>query len=178
VFLLVLGLSGKGLSQSAPRAARAASAAPSRPAGSAAAAEKQRTAASRFSRSCARCHADDGRGGAFSGSDAAIPDFSRSSWHRQRSDAELLVSILDGKGRRMPAFAGKVSEEQARDLVAFIRTFDPAPLRRQTAPADDFERRFHELQDQWDELQRQVEELVRLAHPTEPAQATRTSRSH
>jgi mono/diheme cytochrome c family protein len=175
----VLGLCGKGLSQSAPRAAQAANAAPGRTAGvTTAAAQNPRSAASRYSRTCARCHSEDGRGGDFGDSDIAIPDFRRRSWHRQRSDAELVVSILDGKGRRMPAFAGKLTEEQARDLVAFIRTFDPDPVRPAAGSASDFERRFRELQDQWDELQRQVEELVRSSHPTEPAQATRTSRSH
>lgn len=31
-----------------------------------------------------------------------LPNFAKLHWQRQRSDAQLIVSILDGKGTRMP----------------------------------------------------------------------------
>jgi len=59
----------------------------------------------------------------------------------------------------MPAFRGRVNDEQARDLAAYIRAFGPAPTPPSEIPASDFERRFRELQDQWNELQKQLEML-------------------
>ena len=56
-----------------------------------------------------------------------IPDFTNVSWQAQRTDAQLLESILDGKGEDMPPVRGKISEQQARGLVAFIRAFAPTP---------------------------------------------------
>jgi len=59
----------------------------------------------------------------------------------------------------MPAFRGRVNDEQARDLAAYIRAFGPTPAAPSEVPASDFERRFRELQDQWNELQKQLESL-------------------
>ena len=61
----------------------------------------------------------------------------------------------------MPAFRGRVSEEQARDLAAYVRAFGPTTSGPQmpAAPGDaDFERRFQELQRQWNELQKQLQQ--------------------
>jgi mono/diheme cytochrome c family protein len=88
-----------------------------------------------------------------------MPDFRRRSWHEGVSDSQLAASILDGKGSWMPAFRGRLSERQARDLVAYVRAFGPARPEAREAPASDFEKRFRELQDEWKELQRQLEKL-------------------
>jgi uncharacterized membrane protein len=55
-----------------------------------------------------------------------VPDLTSGRWQQSRSDTQVLAAILDGRGRRMPAFRGKVSEEQARAVVAFIRQAGPA----------------------------------------------------
>src|SRR5205807_293064 len=44
---------------------------------------------------------------------------------KQRSDAQLLASILEGKEPDMPSWRKKISEEQARSLVAQVRAFAP-----------------------------------------------------
>ena len=49
--------------------------------------------------------------------------------------------------------------EQAQDLAAYLRAFGPARVAPQKAPVGDFEQRFRELQDLWNELQRQLKEL-------------------
>ncbi len=89
----------------------------------------------------------------------AIPDFTSRAWQSGVATPQLLSSILDGKGTLMPAFRGRVNEEQARDLAAYIRAFGPAPAATSGTPANDFERRFRELENQWNELQRQLQSL-------------------
>jgi mono/diheme cytochrome c family protein len=56
-----------------------------------------------------------------------IPDFTNRAWQQSRSNVQLTISILEGKDRQMPANRGMVSDELARDLVAYVRTFAPAP---------------------------------------------------
>jgi mono/diheme cytochrome c family protein len=67
-----------------------------------------------YARLCVTCHGPDGRGGSMPGIRA--PDITRS----ERPDAELVRTILRGRGR-MPGFAGQITEEDARDLVALIK---------------------------------------------------------
>ena len=60
----------------------------------------------------------------------------------------------------MPSFRGRVSDEQGRDLAAFVRAFGGSRTTLKEIPAkSDFEKRFRELQEQWDELQRQLDKL-------------------
>ena len=110
---------------------------------------------------CARCHGEDGTGGPARDNLSEIPDFSNHKWQTTRTDAQLLVSILDGKGKHMPAYRDKVSEKEARDMVARIRDLDPAQeVRRVDAPADnDFERRFNDLQEELEGLKKRFREL-------------------
>jgi mono/diheme cytochrome c family protein len=115
-----------------------------------------------FRRSCARCHSED-----FTGADARdltpeIPDFTSAAWQTSRSDAQLLVSILEGKGRRMPAYHGRLDRGKARALVAYVRQAGP-PRPEPASPPDDFERRFAELQQQLEELREQYRRLLEAA---------------
>jgi mono/diheme cytochrome c family protein len=109
---------------------------------------------------CARCHDADGTGRSARDNLHEIPDFSNQKWQASRSDAELLVSILDGKGRHMPGFRGKVADGEARALVASVRALDPAPAaaRPVSASQEDFERRLRELQKELDDLKKQFKD--------------------
>ncbi|MGO9600431.1 MAG: c-type cytochrome [Isosphaeraceae bacterium] len=78
-----------------------------------------------FQKRCVKCHGADGTGNEARDRMAEIPDFTDASWHARRSDPQLLASILNGKGDDMPPVRGKISEEQARGLVAYLRTFAP-----------------------------------------------------
>src|SRR5208283_2792450 len=78
-----------------------------------------------FQKRCVKCHGADGTGNEARDRMAEIPDFTDASWQARRSDAQLLASILNGKGDDMPPVRGKISEEQARGLVAYLRTFAP-----------------------------------------------------
>jgi mono/diheme cytochrome c family protein len=167
--LLILGENVPG--QPAPRPARAA------PAAAAQATGQVRAGQVLFRRSCARCHDRDGKGSDFRDSAATIPDFTSHHWHTGRSNPQLLVSILEGKGTRMPAFGGRLTPDQARALVAFIRSFDPTQTRHRRPSASDFQKRFAELQEQWDELERQWEELMRSSRRAERIQPTHSTPS-
>jgi mono/diheme cytochrome c family protein len=88
-----------------------------------------------FASYCTQCHGADGKGGpgrAGAGTPGAvampeIPDFTNRPWQQSRSNVQLAVSILEGKNQHMPANRGMVNDELARELVAYVRTFAPAP---------------------------------------------------
>ncbi len=86
---------------------------------------KVREAQRLFQRSCVACHGSDGKGMGMRDNLPTIPDFTVLDWQQKRSDPQLVVSILDGKGTGMPAFRDKVASERVRDLVALIRRFAP-----------------------------------------------------
>jgi mono/diheme cytochrome c family protein len=116
---------------------------------------------------CQRCHGPDGRGvERRRGTRRDLPNFTRHAWHESRSDGLLKASILDGKGRGMPSFADRLDAEQIQDLVAYVRTLDPAPERLSQNPPSDFDRRFDELRKQWDALRKAYRDSSRP--PREP----------
>jgi mono/diheme cytochrome c family protein len=114
-------------------------------------------AAALYRRFCQRCHAVSGQGDPGAGF-SGIPNFTDPAWQTRRSDAQLLVSILDGKGDGMPTFRGRVTEAQARELVGHIRAFGPERPRT-TSGTSGFEAKFRELDEEFQELQRQFREL-------------------
>jgi mono/diheme cytochrome c family protein len=133
-----------------------------------------------FARFCSQCHGQDGRGGPARNTMPVIPDFTDHAWQQSHSKGQLIVSILEGKDRLMPANRGMVSEELAADLVAHVRTFDPLrPVPVQAAPAGtvsteaasaeipsgDFEVEFSRLVNQFDDLKRQERGLVSTPAP-------------
>jgi hypothetical protein len=87
-----------------------------------------------------------------------IPNFTSEAFHKQHSDAQIQVSILDGKGTLMPANRGRVTEEQASDLVAYIRAFGPSLLIGKPHASDlEFEKAYRKLEEQWNELQKELQ---------------------
>lgn len=121
--------------------------------------ERLQKAAAVYRRFCHNCHGGDGGGGRARSSLASIPDFTNPKWQASRTDAQLSAGILNGRGDQMPAFADRVSAEQARDLVAYVRAFNPEKGKAVEAPANDFEKRLRQLQQQWEDLDRQMREL-------------------
>jgi mono/diheme cytochrome c family protein/uncharacterized membrane protein len=117
-----------------------------------------------FRQHCVKCHGADGTGSPARGRLPVIPDFTAAAWQARQSETQLLASILDGKGEEMPSFRGKLSEAQARALVAQVRAFaaaagKPKPAKQQepAAPAGS-EKQLRRLQDEMDELKRQFRE--------------------
>ena len=48
------------------------------------------------------------------------PDFARRRYRRE-TDAQLTDGITNGKGKKMPAYKSKLTDDQIKDLVAYIR---------------------------------------------------------
>ncbi|HEV3166866.1 MAG TPA: c-type cytochrome [Isosphaeraceae bacterium] len=131
------------------------------PAPSPEAAARVRVAAGVYQIYCVACHGPDGRGSLVRVAMPVIPDFTTRAWQSSRESAQLSVSILEGKGTLMPPWHGKVSPEQARDLVAYVRNFGPADLLAAQAPLSEFGQRNRNLKKQWDELDQQSRSLSR-----------------
>jgi mono/diheme cytochrome c family protein len=125
-----------------------------------ASAAKLRAAAELYRINCLACHGPDGRGSVIRGAMPPIPDFTTREWQSSRDAAQLSVSILEGRGALMPPWHGKISAENARDLVAYVRSFGPADLAGADVPATAFGNHFRELSKQWAELDQQVRLLL------------------
>jgi mono/diheme cytochrome c family protein len=126
--------------------------------------ERTRVATVRYREFCLSCHGIDGKGTEMRPNMSAVPDFTVGGWQDSKNRTELALRILDGKGTLMPAFRERVGDDDAQNLVAYIRAFGPRQTRQveSTAPAppaSDFENQFRQLQRQWDELEKQLREL-------------------
>jgi mono/diheme cytochrome c family protein len=149
--LLVLWQPGTD-GQAAPRLTGA-----TRPAGRT---DPTRFAGALFQTRCVRCHETDGTARDLRAAIPEIPDFTNPRWHQQHDTHQLVVSILEGKGSRMPPFGDKITREQAMDLVAYIRSLGPLPSSAPTVE-DDFDERFRELQEEYEHLRMQLDEIAR-----------------
>ncbi|MGH9769531.1 MAG: c-type cytochrome [Blastocatellia bacterium] len=72
-----------------------------------------------YDKNCAGCHGADGKGG---DSTMITPNFRDAAWQKRRTDQNLYDSITKGKGM-MPAWKEKMTEEQIKSVIAFIRKF-------------------------------------------------------
>lgn len=82
-----------------------------------------------FAKNCAPCHGADAKGNKAIGT----PNFLDPTFQRTQSDADFSNAIHNGKGGRMPAWSGKLSEPEIASLVTYVRSF--ANGRNQAAPA-------------------------------------------
>ena len=69
---------------------------------------------------CAACHGPDGSGGTPTGKAMGTPDL-RSEDVQKQTDAQLIDSTTNGKGKKMPAYKGKLTDDQIKQLVGYIR---------------------------------------------------------
>lgn len=83
-------------------------------------------AAAIYNKSCASCHGKDGAGNTKMGKKAGARDYTTAEGQKW-SDAEGVKAILEGVTKdgkkKMKGFTGKVSEADAKALVAYIRKF-------------------------------------------------------
>jgi mono/diheme cytochrome c family protein len=75
-----------------------------------------------YAAKCAGCHGKDGAG-LPSWKAKGQPDFRDARWQRSRTDAQLFDVIANGKGKFMPAWKGKLSDEEIGALVGRVRAF-------------------------------------------------------
>src|SRR6266542_1367341 len=71
---------------------------------------------------CALCHGKDGAG-LPNWKSKGQPDFTQPEWQKAHTDEQITESIKSGKGKFMPAFKGKLSEEETGAVVQRIRVF-------------------------------------------------------
>jgi mono/diheme cytochrome c family protein len=77
---------------------------------------------------CQACHDVDGKGTVVRKLMPEIPNFTDSRWHRSRTDAELIHSVTEGKGRFMLSMKDKLSLARVtpKEMVTFVRAFNPS----------------------------------------------------
>ncbi len=74
-----------------------------------------------YTEACARCHKENGEGGTVENDFGKhkVPNL-KTEGKIKDPDSEFIEQITDG-GDGMPAFKGKLSEQEIKDLVKFIR---------------------------------------------------------
>jgi mono/diheme cytochrome c family protein len=71
---------------------------------------------------CAACHAADGTGNTTMGKSLGAKDLGSAEVQKQ-TDAQLTDSITNGTGGgKMPAYKGKLTDDQIKGLVGYIRS--------------------------------------------------------
>jgi mono/diheme cytochrome c family protein len=71
---------------------------------------------------CALCHGKDGAG-LPNWRSLGQPDFTKADWQKAHTDQQIADSIKNGKGKFMPSFKSKLSEEETGAVVQRIRAF-------------------------------------------------------
>ncbi|MHC4320925.1 MAG: c-type cytochrome [Planctomycetota bacterium] len=79
-----------------------------------------------FNNNCRICHGKDGKG-TKRGKKLGVPNFTDGDWHDTTTDKQMITTITNGK-KRMPKQGHKLSPEEIKAVVKYIRFF--APKRR------------------------------------------------
>jgi cytochrome c6 len=69
---------------------------------------------------CAMCHGADGLASGPAGKAMKVPSFKTPEAIKD-TDAEFIAVTKNGKGK-MPAYAGKLTDAQIKEVVAYVRT--------------------------------------------------------
>jgi mono/diheme cytochrome c family protein len=75
--------------------------------------------AATYKAKCAMCHGADGKGSTPAGKSMGVHDLT-SPEVQKASDADLIAVTTKGKGK-MPAYNGKLSDADIKDLIGYIR---------------------------------------------------------
>jgi mono/diheme cytochrome c family protein len=73
-----------------------------------------------YQKHCAMCHGADGKGDTPAGKSMKLRDLGSDDVQKQ-TDAQLIDITVNGKNK-MPAYKGKLTDQQIKDVVDFIRT--------------------------------------------------------
>jgi len=73
-------------------------------------------AADVFKSKCAMCHGPDGKGKMAGTKDLGSAEVQKAS------DADLTATITNGKPPKMPAYKGKLTDEQIKEMVKYVRS--------------------------------------------------------
>ena len=80
-----------------------------------------------FKNECQKCHERDGKG-TKRGKKLGVPNFTDAKWQDSVTDEQLINSITNGK-KKMPKQEGKLSPEEIKAMVKYIRFFKPKKRR-------------------------------------------------
>ena len=80
-----------------------------------------------YENECRKCHEKDGKG-TKRGKGLGVPDFTDAEWQASVTDEQLIKSITNGK-KKMPKQEGKLSPEEIKAVVKYIRFFAPKKRR-------------------------------------------------
>lgn len=113
-----------------------------------------------FKQFCLVCHGRDGTGNDNRAMLPPIPNFRDPVWQKSKDDPGLLVSIQEGKGTLMPPNGERITTDQAKFVLAYIRAFDPGRV-VESGPVmeDSFEKKVRQLKWQYDVLERELKKL-------------------
>ena len=73
-------------------------------------------AADVFKSKCAMCHGPDGKGKLPGTKDLGSAEVQKAS------DADLTATITNGRPPKMPSYKGKLTDDQIKDMVKYIRS--------------------------------------------------------
>ncbi len=83
-------------------------------------------AAAIYAKSCASCHGKDGAGATKMGKKAGARDYTTAEgqkWSDEEGVKAILEGVKDGDKTKMKGYTGKITEAEAKELVAYIRKF-------------------------------------------------------
>jgi cytochrome c553 len=80
-----------------------------------------------WDKECSKCHGADGKGQTTMGKKLKVKDYTDAKVQAAMTDEEMLKITKDGKKEGdktlMKGFAGTLSDDQIKELVAYIRKF-------------------------------------------------------
>jgi len=83
------------------------------------------TAARIFAKTCSPCHGKEGQPSAVF-QKQGVRSFKDAEWQKTATDEQITKSIKEGKkGTMMAAFGKQFSDEEIKDLVAYVRSLGP-----------------------------------------------------
>jgi cytochrome c6 len=80
----------------------------------------QNTGAATYASKCQMCHGADGAGATPAGKAMKASPFNSPDL-KKASTADLIAAVTKGKNK-MPAYAGKLTDAQIKEVVAYVRT--------------------------------------------------------
>src|SRR3954468_12375111 len=84
----------------------------------------QQTAQDVWEKRCTFCHGADGKSQTKKGKQYKAPNFTKAKWQKTTTDDEIVDAITNGVPKsKMPAFKEKLSAEEIKSLVPFLRAF-------------------------------------------------------
>ena len=80
-----------------------------------------------YKNQCRKCHEKDGKG-TKRGKKLGVPNFTDGKWQDATTDEQMIKSITNGK-KKMPKQGHKLSPEEIKAVVKYIRFFAPKKRR-------------------------------------------------